>query len=301
MPRPNTFIVGAPKCGTTALSVYLADHPNVFMSSPKEPHHFVHDEMPRKSHYPSLDDYLSLFSNTNDQHLVVAEASVWYLYSETALKNISKFCPHAKIIVMLRRPDEMVYSMHSQAVVTLQENIENFEKAWSQCLANQQRHSFSSHCKEPKLLEYDKIAMYGEQILKAKKYFPDDQMHIIFFEDFTNNTAEEFRRLQFFLDIPYLARDDFKVVNPNTQLRNKQLGAFLKNPPKVLTTITKQTKAFLGISGVDIKKRIRNINQKKIQRPILTPEIRRRIILHYKDDIELLESITKKNLSNWLT
>ena len=41
--QPNFFIIGAPKCGTTALSRYLSQHPNIFMSDPKEPHYFCDD------------------------------------------------------------------------------------------------------------------------------------------------------------------------------------------------------------------------------------------------------------------
>ena len=41
--RPNFFIVGAPKCGTTSLDEYLRQHPNVFISRPKEPHYFSTD------------------------------------------------------------------------------------------------------------------------------------------------------------------------------------------------------------------------------------------------------------------
>jgi len=41
MPKPNFFIVGAPRCGTTALSEYLRGHPNVFMCHPKEPFYFA--------------------------------------------------------------------------------------------------------------------------------------------------------------------------------------------------------------------------------------------------------------------
>ena len=41
--RPNFFIVGAPKCGTTALYTYLAEHPDVFMPTFKEPHYFSPD------------------------------------------------------------------------------------------------------------------------------------------------------------------------------------------------------------------------------------------------------------------
>ena len=43
MKRPDFFIVGAPKCGTTALSEYLRSHPNVFMTEPKEPMYFMPD------------------------------------------------------------------------------------------------------------------------------------------------------------------------------------------------------------------------------------------------------------------
>jgi hypothetical protein len=43
MRRPNFFIAGAPKAGTTALSAYLSQHPNAFLAKPKEPHYFAED------------------------------------------------------------------------------------------------------------------------------------------------------------------------------------------------------------------------------------------------------------------
>ena len=41
--RPDFFILGAPKCGTTALSEYLRQHERIFVSTPKEPHYFCDD------------------------------------------------------------------------------------------------------------------------------------------------------------------------------------------------------------------------------------------------------------------
>ena len=41
--RPNFFLIGAPKCGTTALSEYLRTHPSVFVTEPKEPNFFNRD------------------------------------------------------------------------------------------------------------------------------------------------------------------------------------------------------------------------------------------------------------------
>ena len=65
MPVPNYFLVGAPKCGTTAISVYLREHPQVFFCNPKEPCYW-RDDMPgiRESYgIESLEQYLALFGD----------------------------------------------------------------------------------------------------------------------------------------------------------------------------------------------------------------------------------------------
>ena len=55
--KPNFFIVGAPKCGTTALYEYLRPHPNIFMPKVKEPHFFATDLGTVSPAVKTLDDY----------------------------------------------------------------------------------------------------------------------------------------------------------------------------------------------------------------------------------------------------
>ena len=89
--RPDFFIVGAPKCGTTALSTYLGQHPDVFMSTPKEPNYFgadLHRTKPRIT----LDTYLSYFERAAGQQRV-GEASTCYLCSKTAASEIRGLTP----------------------------------------------------------------------------------------------------------------------------------------------------------------------------------------------------------------
>ncbi|MFV2040601.1 MAG: sulfotransferase [Candidatus Hydrothermarchaeales archaeon] len=43
MRKPNLFIVGAPKSGTTSLYNYLKQHPDIFMSKCKETFYFCKD------------------------------------------------------------------------------------------------------------------------------------------------------------------------------------------------------------------------------------------------------------------
>ena len=43
MRKPNLFIVGAPRCGTTSLWSYLKGHLEIYMSTPKELYFFDAD------------------------------------------------------------------------------------------------------------------------------------------------------------------------------------------------------------------------------------------------------------------
>ena len=128
MKKPDFFIVGAPKCGTTALAEYLRQHPDVFFSDPKEPCYFCND-FPRKRYVESESDYTALFRKAKSGS-ILGEGSVWYLYSECAIENIYQFNPNAKIIAMIRNPVDLVYSLHSQLVYSGEETISDFEEAW---------------------------------------------------------------------------------------------------------------------------------------------------------------------------
>ena len=127
--KPNFFIVGAPKCGTTALYEYLRPHPNIFMSEVKEPHFFAKDfgAYPR---IKTLREYNAIFAGSTEEHLRVGEASVYYLRSSVAIANIHEFNPEARLIAMFRNPVEMVHSFHSQLLYISEETVADFETAW---------------------------------------------------------------------------------------------------------------------------------------------------------------------------
>ena len=114
MQKPNFFLVGAPKCGTTAMSNYLNQHPDIHMG-PKEMHFFGADLKVDETKNQTKEKYLSRLNKEKySETQYLGEASVWYLYSQTAASEIKIFSPEAKILIMLRNPVEMLYSLYYQ-------------------------------------------------------------------------------------------------------------------------------------------------------------------------------------------
>src|SRR5271156_1339421 len=103
MRKPDFFMVGAPKCGTSAMAHFLGMHPEVFMAR-KEMHFFGQDlRLAPKFYRRDLPAYLAEFEGCAGQARA-GEASVWYLFSSQAAREIKAFSPDAGIIIMLREP-----------------------------------------------------------------------------------------------------------------------------------------------------------------------------------------------------
>ncbi|QYO62225.1 sulfotransferase family protein [Leptolyngbya sp. 7M] len=113
MPKPNFFIIGLPRCGTTSLSYYLRSHPDVFFPEPlfKEPHFFSPDVYPQQIKTEA--EYLKIFERANNAKRI-GEASVFYIFSDFARENIQRFNPEAKIIIIIRQPVEFMISLHQK-------------------------------------------------------------------------------------------------------------------------------------------------------------------------------------------
>src|SRR5262245_32556832 len=119
---PNLFIVGAPKCGTTAWMEYLRSHPAIFFPKFKERCYFALD-LPNFRLTRSAPDYAKLFAGSGDAR-VVGEASAMYLFSEAAAHAIRAHDPGSKILIFLREQEEYLPSLHNQFLWEFAEEIE---------------------------------------------------------------------------------------------------------------------------------------------------------------------------------
>lgn len=298
--HPDFFLVGAPKCGTTALSEYLRQHRAVFMSTPKEPHYFAHDFPHYKAEVPDLDTYLALFATATDSHLACCEASVWYLYSRRAIAAIREFAPAARLLVMLRNPIELAYSLHSQLLWTLDEDEVDFNRAWALQAARAAGRNLPARCREPAFLQYGAVARLGEQVERLFATFPPEQVMTVFHEDFAAQPAACYAGVLAFLGVPHDGRSEFSRVNENKRHGRSGLAPLLLRPPSPLVAGYKSLKRALGFRGLGLQRGLLRLTSETGRRPPLAPKLRAELVAYFADDVAHLGRLTGRDLSHWL-
>ena len=303
MRKPNFFIVGAPKCGTTALSEYLRAHPNVFFSQPKEPYFFATD-FPNHRQCSDLDDYLGLFHGTSSSnYLAVGEGSAGYLYSRDAVRNIYDYIPGARLIIMLRNPVDMVHALHSQFLRDFEEEEEDFESAWNLQELRKSGKRLPERCRTPAFLQYRDVGKLGAQMERLLDIFPKDQIKVILFKDFVADTKCIYEDVLAFLHVPSDKREYFPQINENIQYRIQWLGQFTRCPPEGLLRAYGYVKDRVGIKnfGHLLMQILRKTNSVSRVRESLRVEFRRTLTKDFEQDIRILEKIIDRDLSYWVT
>ena len=226
--KPNVFLVGAPKAGTSAMANFLAQHPQVSASRIKEPNFFCTDfDLPGPR---TEDEYLSLFPvSESTTHLL--DASVHYMQSRVAASEIARYAPDAKIIMMLRNPVEAMYSWHAQQVYGCNEDLTDFAEALA---AEADRRSgrrlprVETVRRCPHILFYRDVMDYSPQVERFLEAFDRDRVLILSYDDFKADAPGTYHEVLSFLDLDASFAPEFRVVNPPKQRRSARLQGFLK-------------------------------------------------------------------------
>jgi len=296
--KPNFFIVGAPKCGTTALSEYLRSHPNVFISDPKEPLLFAQDIAGRIVRDESK--YLSLFETADPlSHLAIGEGSACYLCSDLAIPLILKMQPTAKIIVMVRNPVALVQSFHSELLLSGEEDISDFEEAWG--LEDDRRHNrkVPVSCRSRKWLYYSEWGKLGSQIKRLYRIAHINQVKVIVFDDFVQDTAAVYRDVLSFLSVPDDGRREFPVVNERKSVKSPAFQRLLAVGEKYVAPALRDV--FGRSRWFGIRTRLTRLNSFSSEKKVLTEAFSEELRSFYVDEVMLLSEIINRDLSSWIS
>ncbi|MDA8156340.1 MAG: sulfotransferase [Actinomycetota bacterium] len=296
--RPDFFIAGAPKCGTTAMDSFLGKHPEIFMAPVKELHYFGTDlkfNVPRIN----LNDYLMQFAGVKNEKRI-GESSVWYLYSKTAAREIKQFAPSARIIIMLRNPVDMIHSQHSQLVYEGFEDIPDFEAALA-AEETRKRAGVLPPLKGTSIefLLYRETARYSGQLRRYMDIFGEQNVHVIIYDDFKNDQSGVYRDTLAFLDLEDIDFvPEFRIINQNKKIRSMAIQKMVKD---VNHPVRKFIKKFVPVKmRSSLLERAHGLNVYGAARAPLPNAFRRKLQREFAPDIKSLGIMLKRDLSFWL-
>jgi Sulfotransferase domain len=229
MRLPDFFIVGHAKSGTTALYEMLRGHPQIYMPDVKEPWFFATDlhSEPSRTRWGTFDDYTSLFDPAQPEQRV-GEASVFYLWSQTAAARIAQAQPNARIIAVLREPASFLRSLHLQFVKTHIESKADLRTAIALESARREGREVLRSPYSPALLVYSDHVRYVEQLRRYRELFPADQILVLIYDDLVADNAEAVRTVLRFLDVDDSHEIAVTTANPSVRVRSAQLHAFVR-------------------------------------------------------------------------
>ena len=222
--RPNFFIVGGSKCGTTNMSYYLNEHPDVFIPELMEPYYYSRFDVPQNFNRESMiideKNYLKLFKN-GINHKAIGESSPVYLQCPHSPIEIKKDNPDAKIIISIRNPIDKAHSSYfSYKFMNLDkrsfsEKITIFEK-------ERDRNEFF-------IFNFIEDGLFSKHIQHYQNYFEPKNIKIIFFEDYILNTVDHIKSILDFLELDNNIEFTTHPKNSFRVPRNKIASSLLNN------------------------------------------------------------------------
>jgi hypothetical protein len=313
--QPNFFLAGTVKAGTTSLYHYLAQHPQIYMSPIKEPCFFATELRPANfvpEFQPQMfreqeaahrylegpmtqtrfggpivtwEDYLKLFRNVHGE-TAVGEASVSYLWSRTAARNIAKRIPSARIVLVLRNPADRAYSQYLQAVSAGQVRTSFRE----QIQASMRRGPESKFDVLNPLLEFGR---YFEQVQRFFQHFPREQVRVDLYEDYRANPKQTLADLYRFLEVDPTFQPDLtkRFLEPSVP-QFITAAYFLKR-----YGVWQKIKRW---SPKPIRPALKSAAVRKRASLVMDPADRAHLREYYRDDIGKLSALLGRDLRIWL-
>ncbi len=295
--RPNFFIVGAPKCGTTSMYYYLQNHPDIYMSVPKEPLYFGSDLENHRLKTRNRKEYLGFFAGSAG-HKKVGEASTWYLYSHSAAREIKQFSPTAKIIIMLRKIPEAMYALHSQYLYTGNENVESFKQALELEAQRAKGDRLPPGTYFPDGLLYSQVYRYARQIKRYFREFGRENVLIIPLEEMKEDVSAVYRRVLNFLGLHEFPSTRFKRYNSNCRLKSDLLQELVQWVPG---ETKQQLREVLPVrSCMEAWRKLEPAMVNYFSRPPMSFELQKELLEITRSEVNTLEELLDRDFSHWL-
>jgi|TARA_R110002012_G_scaffold88021_1_gene217241 hypothetical protein len=220
-----TFLVGSAKSGTTKLADLLDLHPDITLSSDKEPDTFADSDFSETL----LNDYNTLFDSAAKIRIDASTSYSERTDSELIAERLYRVDPLAKILYLVRDPAKRAWSSYWHYV---RNGVEH--RSPEEAITDINSPHYVGSC-------------FYSQIRNYETVFPRSQIRIIEFEDFIKSPSAIYKEILAFLeldDAPLQQGESSKTTNKSYQWRGP--ATILKYvKPKYIQKATKIIKKTL--------------------------------------------------------
>ena len=306
MTLPNFVVAGAPRCGTTSLHYYLRKHPQVCMSTIKEPNFFLFDEQGRpfvaeepiiRKSVRTQADYEALFRPSPGTS-ATGDVSPLYLHTPESPGRIRDVCgTDTRIVALVRRPAARAWShfLHAMSEVPADRRDEAFAE-----LVDAELAGAAGDGPYRTRTHLVRLGLYDEQVARYQETFGAERVLVLLMEELDGDTPGTLASICSFLGVD-------AAVDLGAEQRYNTTGAGTPTgwsaAKKVLRRVQPALKAALPPRVVA---RLAEVRASRLDAgagaaPPVPPDVARRIADWCADDVESLGRRIGRDLSAWTT
>ena len=294
---PTFLVIGAARSGTTALYLYLRQHPNVFMPRGRETNFFAFEGEALDFRGPgaefvnnsvvTLGAYCRLFADA-PVGAAIGEVSPLYLYCPCTAERIRARLPGVRLIAILRNPIEQAYSHYLYARKEAVEPLDDFMAALDAQVDRRK-------ARWQPLFQYVDFARYSVQLRRYFDRFPREQIRIFLYEDFASDPVRVMQEIFLFVGVDGSFVPDVSArVNAGGIPKSEwwQMLVMRPNPASKLVG---------NLLPTQTRRRVRDaLSSMNTRRDRMPPGGRERLRTELRGDIVALQRLIDRDLSSWL-
>ena len=291
---PNFLIIGASKCGTTALYYYLKQHPEISFSDLKEPKYFssVNESFPHNGigdrsvdryAIKSLTEYKALFADIDNKRVGDASPDTLYFFDKTA-SHIKETLGDVPIVIMLRNPVKRAFSAFMYLKRDSREKLNFRDGLLAENIRLKDNWDF--------IWGYKKCGLYYNQV----KSFTDNfsNVKVVLQEDLKNDTSATLEDIHSFLEVDEKFKTDVSIKHNESGTPNNIFSKFLLSRNNIFSTVIRELmKRFIP------RNLLEKVASKSLERMSILEKDEIALKPYFFNDICKLEKLINKDLSSW--
>jgi hypothetical protein len=235
----------------------------------------------------------------NATHQAMGDGSVSYIYAPDAIQRALAFDPRAKFIALIRNPVDMIQSFHLRLLYSLDEDVDDFAKAWALQESRAQGRNIPKRCRDPRMLQYGEIGKHSVHLQRVFEVAGRERCLVLLFEDLLQTPRATYQQVLDFIGVDDDGQTEFARKRETMGFKSSWLQQFVMNPPAWVLRL---------VESIDIKKisrlkrmrkSLKKFNNRPAERPPLPPETREMLRRHFAADVQRLSALLERDLSHW--